>query len=120
MPRPMLRPLSRPAAGIAVVGGGPAGCVAAKRLAETGYDVTLIASRRRRVACEGVSDRVLDALRGLGCQHGLDAIGATVARQATWNGETSSRNREHLVVRQAFDAALLADAAFGALRMVPR
>ena len=96
---------------IVVLGGGPAGCVAAKRLVELGYSVTMFAGPRPAPALEGLSDRVLESLAAHGFHKASKAVGPAVPRVATWNGETSSHNTEHLVDRSRFDAALLADAS---------
>ena len=94
---------------ILVIGGGPAGCTAAMGLVGLGHRVRLI-TRRRRPATEGLSERVLQALHTGGCSRALAAIGSAVRREASWNGDTTAANREWVVARDRFDAALLEDA----------
>lgn len=94
---------------IAVLGAGPAGAAAAAGLARLGEAVTLIGEPRRFDAVEGVSQRVVDALRGLGFERALQALAPPSARSVIWNGRLSTANREQLVQRQRFDAALLSD-----------
>jgi flavin-dependent dehydrogenase len=93
-----------------IAGGGPAGCIAAIGLVERGYSVRLITTPRRPTI-EGLSERVLEALKASGCQRALAAVGPAVRREASWNGITTAANREWIVARAAFDAALLKDAA---------
>ncbi len=93
---------------VAVLGGGPAGCALALRLAALAYRVTVLTVPRRR-AVEGFSARTLDALARAGCTAAVGTVGPAVARRATWNGRTAAPNTEHVVDRAAFDAALLMD-----------
>lgn len=102
---------------IVVVGGGPAGCLAAVGLAGLGYHVRLITSARRP-AVEGLSERALAALEASGCRHALAAVGPAVRREANWNGERSEANREWVVEREDLDAGLLEDAAAGGVEVV--
>ncbi len=95
---------------ILVLGGGPAGAVAAMGLAAAGHAVALVAAPRPFDAIEGLSERAVEALGFAGCGGALDRLGPEARRVATWNGETNDANRERLVERQAFDAALLGDA----------
>lgn len=106
-------------ADIAVLGGGPAGAVAAIRLAGLGYRVALLSGPRRLVAYEGLSERALQGLRAAGCRRALQALGPEARRVATWNGETNAANRERIVDRETFDAALRADAAEAGVLVAP-
>jgi flavin-dependent dehydrogenase len=106
-----------PNADILVAGGGPAGCVVALGLADLGYGVRLITGPRRP-AVEGLSERVLRALEAGGCRRALAAIGPAVRREASWNGATTAANREWVVARERFDAALLEDAAAAGVEIV--
>ena len=94
---------------IAVLGAGPAGCVAALGLAELGHRVAMIHTPRPFIAWEGVSDRALEGLSRIGCTRALAAIGPEVRRQAHWGGIAAAANRERIVERAPFDAALLED-----------
>lgn len=95
---------------ILVIGGGPAGVVAALTLQRGGYRVGLIARPRRLPAVEGLSERALAGLRFAGCQQALACIGPPVLRQACWNGEQFAANQEWIVERAGFDQGLLQDA----------
>jgi flavin-dependent dehydrogenase len=94
---------------ILIAGGGPAGCIAALGLVRLGHSVRLITTPRRPTV-EGLSERVLQALAAAGCRRALATVGPAVRREASWNGVASAANREWVVVRTPFDAALLADA----------
>ncbi len=102
--------MSGPVADLLILGGGPAGCAAGMGLARLGYRVTLVTLPRRQPALEGLSERVVQALTSAGCERALATLGPTVRRQAAWAGQASAANREVLVERSAFDAALQADA----------
>jgi flavin-dependent dehydrogenase len=97
-------------ADIAVLGGGPAGCLTAMRLADLGHRITLVSAPRRRPAIEGLSPRVVEILDRHRCRAALGALGATVERVAVWNGEAAVRNRETIADRGALDLGLLEDA----------
>ncbi len=94
---------------IVVLGAGPAGAAAAIGLARLGEPVMLVGEPRRFAAVEGVSARVLEALRGLGLDDALQAFAAPSRRCAVWNGARSEANVESLVDRQRFERALLDD-----------
>ena len=94
---------------ILIVGGGPAGTVLAGRLARQGHAVTLVGAPRA-AAWEGLSPRVVEALRRAGCAHAAEAAGVPARRLAHWNGATSEHNEEYVLARAAFDAALKRDA----------
>ncbi|HZP43114.1 MAG TPA: FAD-dependent monooxygenase, partial [Candidatus Binatia bacterium] len=95
---------------VAVVGGGPAGAVAARGLARAGYRVVVLATPRAHSVVEGLSPRTREALRAAGCDAALACLGAAVPRVAAWNGARTAANVEHPVERAALDAALAADA----------
>ena len=59
--------------GIVIIGAGPAGAATAIGLARMGERVVLVGEPRRFAAVEGVSARVIDALRGLDLQQALTA-----------------------------------------------
>jgi len=94
---------------ILIAGGGPAGCIAALGLVGLGHSVRLITTPRRPTV-EGLSERVLQALAASGCRRALATVGPAVRREASWNGVTNAANREWVVARTPFDAALLEDA----------
>jgi hypothetical protein len=91
--------------------------MAALGLAALGHSVRLLTTPRRPTV-EGLSERVLQALEASGCRRALAAIGPAVRREASWNGAISAANREWVVARAAFDAALLEDAAAGGVEIV--
>lgn len=103
---------------IAVLGGGPAGVVTASGLARLGYRVVLFAKPRRIPAVEGLSERGLVGLRYSGCHQALERMGPAVRRLACWNGEHFSGNREWLIERRTFDAALWDDARAAGVEVV--
>lgn len=95
---------------ILVIGGGPAGVTAAMALAEHGYRIALLTKPCRLPALEGLGERTLNGLGFAGCRQALAQSGPEVIRQAHWNGAYFAGNRERLVERSAFDAALQEDA----------
>jgi len=103
---------------VVVLGGGPAGAVVAKGLAEAGYDVGLVMSVSGAPVVEGASERVVEGFRRAGCDHALAAVGAWVPRRSAWNGVTREANGEFLVERASLDAGLAIDAASAGVRVV--
>lgn len=95
--------------GIVVIGAGPAGAATALGLARLGEPVVLVGEPRRFAAVEGVSSRVIEALRSLGFERALDAFAPPSPRRANWNGVHAEANSESLVDRQCFDRAMLVD-----------
>ncbi|WP_018227811.1 flavin-dependent monooxygenase QhpG [Methyloversatilis universalis] len=92
-----------------VLGLGPAACLLALALARHGMRPRLLGSRRSRPAVEGVSQRVVEALRQSGCSHALDLLGPRWQRVSCWNAQEVEMNGEFVVERSAFDQALLRD-----------
>lgn len=92
--------------GTVVLGGGPAGAAVALGLRRLGHAVTVIGVPRAFDAIEGVSERVVAGLRGVGIEAALAAIEAPSPRRATWAGQTTALNSERLVGRAAFDRLL--------------
>ncbi|MDG5978271.1 aromatic-ring hydroxylase protein conaining monooxygenase FAD-binding domain [Hydrogenophaga taeniospiralis CCUG 15921] len=92
--------------GIVVLGGGPAGAAVALGLRRLGHAVTVVGVPRAFDAIEGVSDRVVAGLRGVGIEAALAAIAEPSLRRATWAGATTALNSERLVDRAAFDSML--------------
>jgi menaquinone-9 beta-reductase len=89
-----------------VLGGGPAGAAVALGLRRLGHAVTVVGVPRAFDAIEGVSDRVVAGLRGVGIEAALAAIAEPSPRRATWAGQTTALNSERLVDRAAFDRLL--------------
>ncbi|MGY2262049.1 flavin-dependent monooxygenase QhpG [Pseudomonas sp. SDO55104_S430] len=94
---------------IVILGAGPAGAAVALGLRRQGYAVTLISEWRRFAALEGVSQRVLEALRGAGLHHGLAQAILPSQRQVNWNGQQHAQNVEFLLDRPTFDRGLRED-----------
>ena len=94
---------------VAIIGGGPAGSVAAILLARCGAKVVLVDASAGRERIEGLSPRVLEIL----VAHGLETAGvdAALPRATAWGENLTTLNHEHPVLRPAFDAALRAQAA---------
>ncbi len=94
-----------------VLGGGPAGAVAARLLAREGARVVLVDPDRALPRLEGISDRLMTWLQGEGLAAWLPDLSSRVPRRATWAGTASDHNGEHLVERASMNAALRAAAA---------
>jgi flavin-dependent dehydrogenase len=103
---------------IVVLGGGPAGTVAARGLAAFGYTVALVSSPRRHGSLEGVSERSAGALRSAGCDEAGRRLGVPLPRSSNWNGVAVTAGDEHLVERAALDEALRRDARCGEVTVV--
>lgn len=94
---------------IVVLGAGPAGAAVALGLRRLGHAVTLVSEWRRFAALEGVSVRVLDALRGAGLHQALADAALPSQRQVHWNGQQHAQNIEFLLDRPTFDRGLRID-----------
>jgi len=94
---------------ILILGAGPAGAAVALGLRRLGYAVSVVSEWRRFKALEGVSVRVLEALRGAGLHHALMDATLPSQRQVIWNGQQHAQNVEFLLDRQAFDEGLRED-----------
>ena len=94
---------------IVILGAGPAGAAVALGLRRLGYAVTLVSEWRRFAALEGVSLRVLEALRGAGLRHALAEAALPSQRQVNWNGQQHAQNVEFLLDRPTFDRGLRDD-----------
>lgn len=92
-----------------ILGAGPAGAAVALGLRRLGYPVTLVSEWRRFAALEGVSQRVLEALRGAGLNHALTNATLPSQRQVSWNGQQHAQNIEFLLDRPTFDRGLRED-----------
>lgn len=91
---------------IVILGAGPAGAAVALGLRRLGYDVTLVSEWRRFSALEGVSQRVLEALRGAGLHQALAEAILPSQRLVNWNGQQHAQNIEFLLDRPTFDRGL--------------
>jgi flavin-dependent dehydrogenase len=94
---------------IVVLGGGPAGLISALRLVNAGWRVAVV-TQPRRPTLESFSPRVVAALEQAGSEQALTTLNQPVERLVSWAGQRSAANREFIVDRARFDAALAADA----------
>ncbi|GGO79360.1 hypothetical protein GCM10011348_13440 [Marinobacterium nitratireducens] len=94
---------------ILVLGAGPAGGAVALGLRRIGYSVCVISEPRPFAAVEGISERVVDGLRGAGFDAALKSLPAPTPRSVHWSGESSAANTERLVIRSEFDRGVLID-----------
>src|SRR3982751_4452359 len=102
---------------VAVIGAGPAGCVAAYALAKKGRDVTLIEKHRfprDKVCGESLSALGIAVLRRMGLEKRIGALGpAILTRVGLWAGDGRGMScplpsAMWGVSRLAMDAELLA------------
>jgi flavin-dependent dehydrogenase len=103
---------------IVILGAGPAGAAVALGLRRLGYEVTLISEWRRFAALEGVSVRVLEALRTTGLQHALADATVPSQRQVSWNGQQHAQNIEYLLDRPVFDRGLREDLRLAGVELI--
>ncbi|MBL1307905.1 MAG: tryptophan 7-halogenase [Pseudomonas sp.] len=103
---------------IIVLGAGPAGAAVALGLRRLGYPVTLISEWRRFAALEGVSVRVLEALRGAGLHQALADAALPSQRQVSWNGQQHAQNIEYLLDRPGFDRGLREDLRLAGVALI--
>lgn len=94
---------------ILILGAGPAGAAAALGLRRLGYPVSIVSEWRRFPALEGVSLRVLEALRAAGLEHALADATLPSQRKVSWNGQQHAQNIEWLLDRPRFDRGLRED-----------
>lgn len=92
---------------IVVLGGGPAGSIAARGLALLGHRVAMVTRPRRFPSVEGLSAKTVEALGAAGFAAAVEVLSPEVPRQAIWNGATGAANRERVADRAAFDAAFI-------------
>jgi flavin-dependent dehydrogenase len=95
---------------IAILGGGPAAMVLARRLTGMGYGVLVITRPRQPRTLEGFSERTL-MLCGRFC--GLEDWvrgREMISRDVCWNGERSAANREAVIDRGDLDNRIRASA----------
>ncbi|WP_095158606.1 NAD(P)/FAD-dependent oxidoreductase [Pseudomonas sp. Irchel 3E13] len=103
---------------IVVLGAGPAGAAVALGLRRLGFEVCVVSEWRRFAALEGVSQRVLEALRGAGLNRALAVASEPSRRHARWNGEAHDRNVEFLLDRPRFDQGLRDDLHHAGVRLI--
>ncbi|WP_434676377.1 flavin-dependent monooxygenase QhpG [Pseudomonas sp. D3-10] len=103
---------------IVILGAGPAGAAVALGLRRLGYPVTLVSEWRRFAALEGVSARVLDALRGAGLHQALTDAAQPSQRQVSWNGQRHAQNIEFLLDRPSFDRGLREDLRLAGVELI--
>ncbi|MAY41160.1 MULTISPECIES: FAD-dependent oxidoreductase [unclassified Neptuniibacter] len=104
---------------ILILGGGPSGAAVALGLQKLGYkQITLVTESRPFKAMEGISERVVDGLRGAGFKHAIENLPEPSARFVTWNGESNQANTEQLIDRVAFDNALMVDLAMQGIHVI--
>lgn len=103
---------------IVILGAGPAGAAVALGMRRLGYRVTLISEWRRFAALEGVSVRVLEALRGAGLHQALAEATLPSQRQVNWNGQQHAQNVEFLLDRPTFDRGLREDLRLAGVGLV--
>jgi 2-polyprenyl-6-methoxyphenol hydroxylase-like FAD-dependent oxidoreductase len=104
---------------IVILGGGPAGAAVALGLKQLGYQaITLVSEARPFKAMEGISERVVDGLRGAGFEHALKGLPEPSARFVTWNGSSNQANTERLIDRVSFDQALMMDLAIQGIYVI--
>ncbi|WP_372740964.1 NAD(P)/FAD-dependent oxidoreductase [Neptunomonas sp.] len=107
------------ATSIVILGAGPAGGAVALGLKKLGYtNIRIVGEARLFCAMEGVSERVVDGLRGAGFSYALEQLPPASARFVTWNGVTSQANTERLIDRAAFDAAILMDLGMQGIHVI--
>ncbi|EAR59986.1 NAD(P)/FAD-dependent oxidoreductase [Neptuniibacter caesariensis] len=104
---------------IVILGGGPSGAAVALGLKRIGYThITMVSEARPFKAMEGISERVVEGLKGAGFQHALKTLPDPSPRYVTWNGESSQANTERLIDRVAFDQALMMDLAMQGIHVI--
>ncbi len=90
---------------VAVIGGGPAGCTVARRLARAGIDVHLYAAGGVH-GCEGLSRRTHELLLEEGLQSAAQVLRGPVSRGGSWGEGRSVSGFEWLVDRADLAAEL--------------
>jgi len=90
---------------LAVIGGGPAGCISALLLKQQGFNILLFDPDKSARRLEGMGSRLMQwfAVNDLA---GVIPDPIRVSRLANWNGASNNYNYEFLVERKLMDAAL--------------
>lgn len=94
---------------IIVLGAGPAGATTALGLKRLGFQVVVVSERRRFLAIEGISQRVVDGLRQAGLTNAVAQVAPASPRYVLWSGQWQVLNQEFLVDRERFDAGIQED-----------
>ncbi|MFC7049123.1 NAD(P)/FAD-dependent oxidoreductase [Emcibacter nanhaiensis] len=94
---------------VLVLGGGPAGVIAAVRLADLGHHVTLINRTRPGEGLQAIPNKVREQLRSHGLEASADTFGPLVECRTVWQGAETTEQL-HVVHRRLLDQALLYDA----------
>ena len=92
---------------VIVVGAGPAGVASAILLKRLGYDVEVVGPISCTSRLEGLSPRVLEGFRLLGCQEVVDAMGPMWSRTSLWGGNEVEVNGEYVTDRAILDSTLI-------------
>lgn len=104
---------------ILILGGGPSGAAVALGLQRLGYQqITVVTQPRPFKAMEGISERVVEGLKGAGFKHALEHLPEPSARFVTWDGDSNQANTERLIDRAAFDSALMVDLAMQGIHVI--
>ncbi|KAF1030577.1 MAG: putative FAD-dependent oxidoreductase LodB [Pseudomonas sp.] len=103
---------------IVVLGAGPAGAAVALGLRRLGHAVTVVSEWRRFAALEGVSLRVLEALRNAGLHHAVAQALVPSQRRVAWNGAEHAQNIEYLLDRPSFDRGLREDLRLAGVTLI--
>ena len=102
---------------ITILGSGPAAVATACGLRRLGHEISLIGVPGN-TAFEGVSERTLALLHQWGLAAAADSLGGAGERLGSWAGRDLAGNREYVVDRAHFDAALVTDAASSGVTIV--
>lgn len=97
-------------ADIVILGLGPAALALALALRSYGLRPVVVGRPRKQSAVEGLSHRAVGGLWQLGFTLAVAQLQMPGRRVASWGGAEAESNGEFIVERQAFDAALAADA----------
>ncbi|MRH22257.1 pilus assembly protein CpaD [Rhodovulum strictum] len=102
-----------------VLGGGPAGAVAAWLAARDGLDVVLIDPCAAEDRIEGMSPRLYRWLEGQGLLAGFAGLVGPLSRVSHWAGLPATGNAEWIVHRPALDDHLRQAAVTAGARLIP-
>lgn len=106
-------------ADVALLGAGPAALALAIALKRAGHQPLVLGRPRPQPATEGLSWRVAQGFKQLGCRTALSLLKAPWRRVSSWAGTTVEMNGEFVVERQSLDAALREDARQAGVALQP-
>lgn len=106
-------------ADVALLGAGPAALALAIALQRAGHRPLVLGRPRPQPATEGLSWRVAQGFKQLGCHTALALLNEPWRRVSSWAGSTVEMNGEFVVERQALDAALWEDARQAGVKLQP-